>query len=486
GSHPTSPLGGSRNRNRSLRKTAAVEEEVDPVRDYNETGMNASSLPLRSVPHLLLPPDAPTSLAHLIPNVSVDTNLLVVPSPGSGYKLSPDSSRQPSTDLPSTSDLFSTINSMGFNSNLISMLGSQSNGLHLLGQLARDPKLESGETDDSCALSPNPSFDLSTHTFKSDPTGLLQIHNSSTESQSSISHPNKTIIQDDVRNGGGRFQLIRKKGRSEVWNLFGQVVDTHTHQRLPYVACYACKVLYTDTGGGTGNMTRHRCPLGSSFRSFTGSSTERNNSFDSYRSNRRSASPEAKRMHTNFQSLEESSALSPTAPFQSQQSTDSLSEEEKESLAESAVRCCALDLLHPATFQSRGFLDLASQLLKVGRKRSCLELFPDPATMSQNIDFMSRRSRESSGMEIRDANEVTISIERLMMHGERFVVYHHTLSPNWNMKKSVIGVYSASEVHGFGGALERALAEYRIPVDKKVRAVVPSGTKITLPNVTVY
>lgn len=34
-------------------------------------------------------------------------------------------------------------------------------------------------------------------------------------------------------------------------------------------------------------------------------------------------------------------------------------------------------------FQSRGFLDLASQMLRVGRKRSCLELFPDPATMSQ-------------------------------------------------------------------------------------------------------
>ncbi|GMR48339.1 hypothetical protein PMAYCL1PPCAC_18534, partial [Pristionchus mayeri] len=482
GGSPSSPLGGSRNRNRSLRKTAAVEEELEPVKDYNESGMSASSLHLQSVPRLLLPPsDTASSLAHLIPNVSVDTNLLVVPSPGSAYKLSPDSSRQPSNDLPSASDFLTSIN---FPSNIMSMLGNQSNGLQLLGQLTRDPKMESGDTDDSSALSPNPSFDLSSHTFKNDPSGLLQIHNSSTESQASITHPNKTMIQECVRSGGGRFQLQRKKGRSEVWNLFGQVVDTLTNQRLPYVACYACKVLYTDTGGGTGNMTRHRCPLGSSFRSFTGSSTERNNSFDSYRSNRRSASPEAKRMHTN--SLEEASAHSPTALFQSQQSSDSLSEEEKESLAESAVRCCVLDLLHPATFQSRGFLDLASQLLKVGRKRSCLELFPDPATMSQNIDFMSRASRESSGLEISNTNEVTISIERVMMHGERFVLYHHTLSANWSMKKSVIGVYSASDVHGFGGALERALAEYRVPSDKKVRAVVPAGTKITLPNVTVY
>lgn len=45
-----------------------------------------------------------------------------------------------------------------------------------------------------------------------------------------------------------------------------KVVDTITGERLPYVACYACKVLYTDTGGGTGNMTRHRCPLGNSYK----------------------------------------------------------------------------------------------------------------------------------------------------------------------------------------------------------------------------
>ncbi|ETN73268.1 hypothetical protein NECAME_13563 [Necator americanus] len=34
-------------------------------------------------------------------------------------------------------------------------------------------------------------------------------------------------------------------------------------------------VLYTDTGGGTGNMTRHRCPIGLSYRSSAhGSSTD--------------------------------------------------------------------------------------------------------------------------------------------------------------------------------------------------------------------
>uniref|UniRef100_A0A7E4W5T8 BED-type domain-containing protein n=1 Tax=Panagrellus redivivus TaxID=6233 RepID=A0A7E4W5T8_PANRE len=103
----------------------------------------------------------------------------------------------------------------------------------------------------------------------------------STESQASTSSdstlrdmPRKSFIQEDIRLGKGRFQLVRKRGRSDVWNLFGQVMDTMTNQRLPYVACYACKVLYTDTGGGTGNMTRHRCPLGASYRSITSSSTD--------------------------------------------------------------------------------------------------------------------------------------------------------------------------------------------------------------------
>jgi hypothetical protein len=82
--------------------------------------------------------------------------------------------------------------------------------------------------------------------------------------------PRKQDIQNDIRHNKGRFELVRKRGRSEVWNLFGQVVDKQTGNRLPYVACYACKVLYTDTGGGTGNMTRHRCSVGTSYRSSYG------------------------------------------------------------------------------------------------------------------------------------------------------------------------------------------------------------------------
>ncbi|PIO71076.1 hypothetical protein TELCIR_07037, partial [Teladorsagia circumcincta] len=77
------------------------------------------------------------------------------------------------------------------------------------------------------------------------------------------------------------YKLVRTR-RRDVKRLYGFggrypviVLDTLTNVRLPYVACYACKVLYTDTGGGTGNMTRHRCPIGLSYRSSAhGSSTD--------------------------------------------------------------------------------------------------------------------------------------------------------------------------------------------------------------------
>lgn len=35
--------------------------------------------------------------------------------------------------------------------------------------------------------------------------------------------PVKSVTQDDMRTRLGKFDVIKKKGRSEMWNLFGQV-----------------------------------------------------------------------------------------------------------------------------------------------------------------------------------------------------------------------------------------------------------------------
>lgn len=70
-------------------------------------------------------------------------------------------------------------------------------------------------------------------------------------SSAAESIPRKQDIQTDIRMNRGRFQLVRKRGRSEVWNLFGQVVDTLTGVRLPYVACYGiiyCNLCHEGNG----------------------------------------------------------------------------------------------------------------------------------------------------------------------------------------------------------------------------------------------
>lgn len=72
------------------------------------------------------------------------------------------------------------------------------------------------------------------------PYELVQVTNGASSSMSSGSSrdasftlplnsllmPSKSVIQDDIRMNLGRFELVRKKGRSEVWNLFGQVCST--------------------------------------------------------------------------------------------------------------------------------------------------------------------------------------------------------------------------------------------------------------------
>uniref|UniRef100_A0A1I7XKS1 BED-type domain-containing protein n=1 Tax=Heterorhabditis bacteriophora TaxID=37862 RepID=A0A1I7XKS1_HETBA len=255
-------------------------------------------------------------------------------------------------------------------------------------------------------------------------------HDPSQQSQATVellAHmPAKSIIQDDIRNGNGRFQLVRKRGRSEVWNLFGQVLDTVTNVRLPYVACYACKVLYTDTGGGTGNMTRHRCPIGMSYRSSThGSSTEtveacQQSSFESSISviNRSSEQRPALSLTINSES-------SNSVPLISQNSGEvSIGDVDREVLTDSIVKCCALDLLDPAVFsiQGKGFRALLDRIWHLSKRASLspYEIFPDiqmvQSALRTNLrfcmdDLKNELSRTSQG--------VCLTLETLSYYGRR-------------------------------------------------------------------
>ncbi|MFH4973329.1 hypothetical protein AB6A40_000038 [Gnathostoma spinigerum] len=274
--------------------------------------------------------------------------------------------------------------------------------------------------------------------------------------------PPKSVIQDDIRMKLGRFELVKKKGRSEVWNLFGQVLDTTTGVRLPYVACYACKVLYTDTGGGTGNMTRHRCPIGSSYKdSSMSSSTETNADLTSQLSFEagilgNQMSPETSSNTQNVRD-KESPAPQPQAHASltaqsSFETAQSFSELDRRLFCTAAVKCCALDLLPPSIFQGEGFRSLIETAVSIGRRsryidrHSITSLIPDGSTLQQVIESSSLTAMTELKAEIGcigRAMGISLSTESLVYRGEQLVVISANYVANdWKLKRRVISVES--------------------------------------------
>ncbi|CAJ0932642.1 unnamed protein product, partial [Mesorhabditis belari] len=391
-----------------------------------------------------------------------DGRLLTVPSPDPAARLlslatehfrkSPESSRSPVGDLPA--EMLASMSNMqtamlGLNGHLgLGMPGWPTS--RVLPQFCTQESGDSMGTDDTTSLS----IDLE---------GLAP-HIAQMAAQAQLASPElmaqmppKSIIQEEVRNGGGRFQLVRKRGRSEVWNLFGQVLDTVTGVRLPYVACYACKVLYTDTGGGTGNMTRHRCPIGTSYRNSLPSTSSETaegaatSSFDSTLSStqmhlpKRSCTPERK---PHFVTSSQESSCSVT-PLISQQSGDvHVGEVERELLAEATARAAALDLRPSAHFTSLGFRQLCERLLLMGRRYGQVppsDILPDEAMISRSRESLLRFTKDETRNELASPGvEVTICVERLDYQGDWHVVWASRLTNDWTLKHSVLGVYPGS------------------------------------------
>ncbi|KAI1726385.1 hAT family dimerization domain containing protein [Ditylenchus destructor] len=298
----------SQGRIRPLRKSAAIEDEGEPASTGQPTQQQPPHFPPQSLlipqhPHNLTvglqpPPTIPTvtdySLAAQLTSIG-----LTIPSPSNAPEaqsatslpIHPTAIKHEQTPL-SRDDLLSTF---GLSNTLANSWMTLNNPVGVTALASLKALMQANESDVAARLAAVSSEDIKPQFV--DMGKLLENRNHSTESTASTSTasgtqcssglgagsgpcasgesiPRKQDIQTDIRMNKGRFQLVRKRGRSEVWNLFGQVVDTLTGNRLPYVACYACKVLYTDTGGGTGNMTRHRCSVGHSYRSIAGSSTD--------------------------------------------------------------------------------------------------------------------------------------------------------------------------------------------------------------------
>ncbi|VDM95536.1 unnamed protein product [Thelazia callipaeda] len=316
---------------------------------------------------------------------------------------------------------------------------------------------------------------LHKHQVPNDPSGLSTVYCRDTGVTLPLnSHlmPPKSVIQDDIRMKLGRFELVKKKGRSEVWNLFGQVLDTITGARLPYVACYACKVLYTDTGGGTGNMTRHRCPIGSSYKDNSVSmSTETSNesqqpfevlasgcggqlSPDTASTYRRESPAPPTTLH---------SGLTAQSSFET-----SFSDYDRKLFCSAVVRCCAADLLPPAIFQGEGMHGVIETAVSIGRRYRCPDrqsissLIPETSTLNQVIEantalVLSELTAEVG--QIARTSGFSLSVERVANEDDIAVVSANYISADWKCKHRVVNVDTLEKMKTGLGTLIREAGE---------------------------
>nr|pir hypothetical protein Y105C5A.p - Caenorhabditis elegans [Caenorhabditis elegans] len=180
------------------------------------------------VPRLLV--QSPLSPLQLEPPpVAMDNRLLTVPSP-SDFRKSPVDNRSFSCESPKSSGNAATsvdiLSQLNFNPALLTQLSAAiARPMGIASPLLDDLKVNFGSVPKieqmDCS---GGSFD----TVGSGSFDMTSAHSSFDHSTNPISQellaqmPPKAVIQDDIRNGNGRFQLVRKRGRSEVWNLFGQ------------------------------------------------------------------------------------------------------------------------------------------------------------------------------------------------------------------------------------------------------------------------
>uniref|UniRef100_A0A1I7UIG7 BED-type domain-containing protein n=1 Tax=Caenorhabditis tropicalis TaxID=1561998 RepID=A0A1I7UIG7_9PELO len=304
--------------------------------------------------------------------------------------------------------------------------------------------------------------------------------------------PPKSVIQDDIRqNNPSRFSLVRKRGRSEVWNLFGQVLDTVTQLRLPYVACYACKVLYTDTGGGTGNMTRHRCPVGISYRQT--SSTEEphppTSIFDPTAQSMVGSTTEAVRNQLSISSIPDATpgpsgraSNTSSLPLLSQNSGENtIGDVDREVLVDAVVKCCAIDLIDPMVFSGKGFRGLLKKLCHIpkriaeGATSPPQEGFPDMEAVSTAMQHHLRFCTDDLKNELSRTQEgCRLAVETLTYMGRDYRVIHGSrISPDWKWRSSVLSVFKSRDNESLNDMINIVVHNFELS-RKHLRVTTPT------------
>ncbi|PAV89464.1 hypothetical protein WR25_24405 [Diploscapter pachys] len=487
----------ARQRNRSLKKSPAVQDDepshpTDTRRassfDISQSSIvKLSPAPIRpggsfdasrvsafspiDVPRLLV--HSPVSPLHVDPpSTLLDARLLTVPSPD--FRKSPDptlrcsAGQQFACESPKPDYLTMGINAVnaGLLGQLSAIVSSQI-GLAGLEDAKKEQKFDPMDCSTYDPMNGMNSGSLESATSISDVIELKLGSSHQPTSEMLSQMPSKAAIQDDIRCGNGRFQLVRKRGRSEVWNLFGQVMDTITGQRLPYVACYACKVLYTDTGGGTGNMTRHRCPIGVSYRSTHGSSTET--------------------IEAGLQSSFESS-VSAINPNSSHRGEVLIGDVDRDLLTDSIVKCCALDLIDPQLFAGRGFRNLLERIWQLARRvgGTPSEFFPDTQSIKSALQTHLRFCTDDLKNELsRTSQGVRLSLESLSYYGKEYRVVHGCrIGPDWKWRSNILGVFKSRENESLPDIVNIVIHNYEL--DRNLLRVTCSSMPKDTQNIKVF
>ncbi|VDN39787.1 unnamed protein product [Gongylonema pulchrum] len=248
--------------------------------------------------------------------------------------------------------------------------------------------------------------------------------------------------------------------------MFFQVVDKVTGARLPYVACFACKVLYTDTGGGTGNMTRHRCPIGSSYRDNSTGAVGDTGQHCSETGGGGQLSPDnfgAYRKESPAPSSSFHGSLTAQSSFET-----SFTDNDRRLFCNAIVRCCAADLLPPTIFQGEGIYGLIETALSIGRhyrwpeRQSIATLIPDIFALNLVIEessamVLSELTAEIS--QIARTSGFSFSVERMTIEDEIAVVSANYITADWKYKHRVMNVSTFEKISDGLETLLREIGE---------------------------
>lgn len=58
------------------------------------------------------------------------------------------------------------------------------------------------------------------------------------------------------------YKIVKKRGRSTVWEVFGKIQNNEGHEIEGFVACRKCKNVLKHADSGTSNLVKHKCVHG--------------------------------------------------------------------------------------------------------------------------------------------------------------------------------------------------------------------------------